>query len=145
MLICASCSEDAIFSFVLGPQTNFIEGHEYKDMFNVFGVLRPDSVKGQPMSFVLVEKTVPAVTPTPDSFHVYDARVMVYAMEGNLAIDSFEFKLDTVRSYQSTYRSDDFEPMPGREYRLECSKEGFPTVTSTAVVPFPPQIWMIMW
>jgi hypothetical protein len=139
-LIFTSCSEDFLFDFLLGPQPRFIGNEEYIPGLNILGIIRPDSLDSKSLSYILVEKVIPAVSNVPDSFNVIDARVMVYRIMDDIAVDSFEFYYDTTQLFPSIYRPQNLQPRAGDTYYVRCTREGLPEVTATTTVPDVPVI-----
>lgn len=141
LLLLSSCSDDLLFDFLLGPQPNFIVEDNSEPALSVFGVIRPDSVQGKGMSFVLVEKIMNAINQTPDSFQISDANVMVYTLENEIAVDSFLFSFDTASSFPALYRADSFSPIGGQTVKIVCEREGFPQVTAQTTIPQVPKLY----
>lgn len=134
----SSCNSDFWYDFLLGPQPNFIDDSQIEPSMNVLGILRPDSIDLQPMSFVLVEKMVAAVSTQPDSFNILDAVVEISLIDQSGAVETYPFYLDSAQLFPSIYRPVDFSPQPGKTYRLHCEREGLPTITSETTLPFVP-------
>jgi hypothetical protein len=140
LMLFSACNEDFWFDFLLGPQPKFIDDNEYAPGLSILGVIRPDSLDSEPLSYVLVEKLIGAVNTEPDSFNIVDAKVMVYKINDNVIVDSFEFIFDTTQLFPSIYRPVDFQPQAGETYTIQCKKEGLPLVTATTTVPDVPII-----
>jgi len=140
LLIFTSCSEDFMFDFLLGPQPRFIGDEEYSPGLNILGIIRPDFLGSKSLSYVLVEKVIPAVSSRPDSFNVIDAQVMVYRLMDDIAVDSFKFYYDTTQLFPSIYRPRNLQPRAGDTYYISCTREGLPEVTATTTVPEVPVI-----
>jgi len=139
-LIFTSCSEDFLFDFLLGPQPRFIGDEEYTPGLNILGIIRPDSLDSESLSYVLVEKVIHAVSSVSDSFNVIDARVMVYRIMDDIAVDSFEFYYDTTQLFPSIYRPQNLQPRAGDTYYIRCTRGRLPEVTATTTVPDVPVI-----
>lgn len=139
-LIFTSCSEDFLFDFLLGPQPRFIGDKEYTTGLNIFGIIRTDSLDSKSLSYVLVEKVIPAVSSVSDSFNIIDAQVMVYRIVDDIAVDSFEFYYDTTQLFPSIYRPYNLQPQAGDTYDIRCTRDGLPEVTATTTVPEVPVI-----
>ena len=138
LLVILSC-EDPFTS--MGPQPEYIDKHDHEPMLNVFGVLRPDSSNGNPLTFVHLEESIPA-TAFQDSTAITDASVFILTYEQNTVIDSVALLYtDCNSSFEtSEYRSMNFAPVPGRTYGISCHRDGYPKLTSKTTVPYIPVI-----
>ncbi len=140
LILFSSCSDDFWFDFLLGPQPKFIDDNEFTPGLSILGVIRPDSIDSEPLSYILVEKLIAAVNTEPDSFNIVDAQVMVFKINDNVIVDSFEFVFDTTQLFPSIYRPVDFQPQAGDSYTIRCRKEGLPELTASTTVPNVPAI-----
>lgn len=136
----SSCTEDFWFNFLLGPQPKFIDDTILEPGMNIFGVIRPDSIDHIPMSFVLVEKIIPAVTTDPESFEIHDALVEISLMDAHGPVETHRFYLDSTQFFPTIYRPVDFTPQPGKTYSLYCESEGLPIVSAQTTMPHVPVI-----
>ena len=125
----------------MGPQPSYIDKHEHKPMLNVFGVLRPDTLDGKPLSFVHLEESVSA-TSFPDNMLVTDAKIKVFEHDHNLVTDSLELDYTNLNSTFETleYRNIHFYPLPGLTYGISCVRDGYPELTSRTTIPLVPAI-----
>ena len=125
-----------------GPQPNFIDSHSHEPMLNIFGVLRPESQYGVPLSFVHLEGSFSVTSEYPDSFDVPDANVILFHYEGSTIIDSMELIYTNFdkADMEFEYRPVDFYPMAQYTYGISCRKEGYPELTSRTTVPPIPHI-----
>ncbi len=124
-----------------GPQPDYLDDSAYQPAMNVLGVLRPDSANGMPMSSVHIERSYP-VGQFPDTVAVADAKVTVYELDGDAAVDSAAFTYTDLNSAFATfeYRHGTFSPKAGRMYGIACERDGFPRLTGTTTVPDVPRI-----
>lgn len=124
-----------------GPQPIYLDDSAYTPAMNIFGVLRPDSANGLPMSSVHIERSYP-FNQIPDTVVIDDAKVTVYEMDGNAAVDSAAFQYTDFNSAFTTfeYRHETFSPEAGRTYGIACERIGYPRLTATTTVPGVPQI-----
>lgn len=138
----ASCTKDDLYDIVLGPQPVFIGDNTFLPGLNIFGIIRPDSIASQPMTYVHVEKTRPAISNKPDSFRVTDAQVILYKIENNIEIDSIILTYSNPGSVfiREEYRPGKFNPQAGEHYKIVCRKTGLPELTGETVVPAVPQL-----
>ncbi len=124
-----------------GPQPHYINGqvtHEVR--FNVFGVLRPDTVEtGLPVSFIQLETSFP-MNDYPDSNDAADADVFLISTTDTQA-DTLQFTYSDLGVFQDTvFRRPDFFPIAGRTYGLVCHKDGYTTLTAETLIPDRPEI-----
>ena len=136
----SSCNSEFWFDFLLGPQPKFIEEVEFEPALNILGVIRPDSANGIPMSFVLLNQLMQAVTSEIDTTSLKDADIEVSLMEDGQPIQSFTFAYDSTQQFPTIYRPIDFSPQAGNTYSLRCYRDGFPELTATTTVPQVPVI-----
>lgn len=124
-----------------GPQPVYLDKQEYRPMLNVFGVLRPGTQDGIPLSFVHLEESFP-LTSYPDTIEVRDADVTLFRYEGDVILDSMVFVYTHFDStfQKSEYRHTEFYPVENRTYGISCRKAGFPELTSKTTVPSIPGI-----
>jgi hypothetical protein len=141
IIMVSACTNDNLYDFLLGPQPNFIDHQKLNPGLNIFGILRPDSVDGHPMSFVLVQKIVPAINET-DSFslEINDAFVMIYQLNNGSVNDSFPFNYDRNDSTNSKYRPSKFSPKAGDHFKIVCKAEELPDLTGETIIPGIPLI-----
>ncbi len=139
-ILLSSCSDDFLFDFLLGPQPTFIDETDYNPGLSILGILRPDSLNSKPFSYVVVEKLIPAVSSSPDSFNVIDAKVVVYRMLNGEQIDSIEFLFDSTQLFPAFYRPLDFYPQAGESFSIRCEREGLPTLTAETTIPNVPVV-----
>lgn len=136
----SSCSSDFWFDFLLGPQPKFIDDTIIEPALNIFGVARPDSIDNIPMSFVLVEKLIPAVNSEPESFEIRDALVEISLMDAHGPVETHQFYLDSAQIFPTIYRPVDFTPKAGETYSLYCESEGLPILSAQTTMPHVPII-----
>ena len=141
-ILFSDCSKDSLYDFFIGPQPNFIGDHKFVPGLNIFGIIRPDSIKSIPMTFVHVEKVIPAISDELDTFAVDNAHVVLYKIENDSTEDSLVL---TYINPQGTfplpdYRPDKFSPKSGERYRIVCTAKDLPVLTAETVVPNVPQL-----
>jgi len=124
-----------------GPQPVYLDKQEHRPMLNVFGVLRPGTQNGMPLSFVHLEESF-SVTSSPDVIEVRDADVTLFRYEGDVIVDSTAFTYTHFDStfQRSEYRHAEFYPVEYQTYGLSCRRSGFPELTSKTTVPSVPAI-----
>ncbi|MFC2076661.1 hypothetical protein ACFLT7_06215 [candidate division KSB1 bacterium] len=125
-----------------GPQPSYIEQRDHEPLLNVFGLLRPDSLEGNPLSFVHLEGSFAATDSFPDSLDIWDAEVVLFRYDGAAVADSLRLTHTDfgVAIADSQYRHPDLYPTALTTWGLACRKEGFPTLTATTTVPAAPVI-----
>ncbi|MBN2010935.1 DUF4249 family protein [candidate division KSB1 bacterium] len=123
-----------------GPQPYFLDNSKHTPMLNVFGVLRPDSLNGFPMSYIHLEQAYP-VTPYPDSVEVSDATITIYSFD-KASIDSIQLLYTDFNDAFSSkeYRHPHMPCHAEHSYSLECKRIGFPTLSGSTTVPMVPRI-----
>lgn len=122
-----------------GPQPHYLENVKHEPMLNVFGILRPDSLEGLPLSYIHLEFSFPTDN-IPDSSIIPDAQVKIIKMDGNTEVDSFVFNYSDLSIFPTReYRNTSFFPQEGK-YRLICQKEGFSELSAETIVPSIPVI-----
>lgn len=122
-----------------GPQPHYLEDVKHEPKLNVFGILRPDSIEGLPLSYVHLEFSF-ATDNIPDSSIIAESQVKIIKMEGATAVDSAVFVYTDLRVFPTReYRHASFFPQEGT-YRLICRKEGFPVLSAETTVPSVPVI-----
>ncbi|MCK5074947.1 MAG: hypothetical protein KAR38_01165 [Calditrichia bacterium] len=136
----AGC-ENPITGF--GPQPSFIDNNEHEPMLNVFGVLRPDTLENNPLSFVHLEAAFSVTSEYPDSFIIADADIDIYKYINNVVDDTIGFQYSDFDSLfpEHEYRPENFYPQGGETYGISCKREGYPELTSTTTMPFTPVIF----
>ena len=77
LLFIFSCEE-----IYIGSQPKFLEEQEVEPALNIFGVLRPDSLYGQPASFVLPSVIATTIDDTTSSWIVKEATVFIAFLVG---------------------------------------------------------------
>lgn len=124
-----------------GPQPVYLDKQEHRPMLNVFGVLRPGTQNGMPLSFVHLEESF-SVTSYPDTIEVRDADVTLFRYEWDVIVDSMSFMYTHFDStfQRSEYRHAEFYPVENQTYGISCCKSGFPELTSKTTVPSVPAI-----
>lgn len=138
--VITSCSKGDLYNFILGPQPNFIDDNKFVPGFNILGVLRPDSLGNLPMSMVHVERVLPAIGNENDSLEVTDARIMVYRILNDQAVDSTQFNYTKNDTLYAIYKPMVFRPKAGERYCIKCSNSYLPILTSETVIPDIPVI-----
>jgi len=125
-----------------GPQPSFLDDEGHEPMLNVFGVLRPGTQNGRPLSFAHLEGVFSVLSEYPDSLEIIDAEVTLFHRDGDSAIDSVSFAYTDFDAAFATfeYRPPDFFPLAGHTYGLRCRRAGYPELTSETTVPSPPRI-----
>jgi len=125
-----------------GPQPNYIDEHGHKPFLNIFGILRPETEYGLPLSFIHVEGIFTLLAEYPDTFDIPDAKVMLYEYNNNQISDSINCKYTNFDSpnFDLDYRLYNFYPNAGQTYGISCKKEGYPELTSQTTIPLEPQI-----
>jgi hypothetical protein len=137
LLVISNCSDYNPLN--PGPQPDQITPVKYQPYLNVFGILRPDSVQGLPLSYVHLEESYPA-DEMPDSSIVADAQVKIFKMNETQIADSCELHYSDCGAFPTReYRSPDLFPAGGT-YRIMCSKQGFPTLVGETTIPAVPVI-----
>jgi hypothetical protein len=138
VVLCAACGN---WITDPGPQPVYLDDSGYIPAMNVLGVLRPDSANGKPMSTVHIERSYP-VNQIPDTIVIADAKVTVYAFDGNAAVDSAVFTYTDFGSVFKAfeYRHETFSPKAGSTYGIACERDGFPRLTAATTVPGVPRI-----
>jgi hypothetical protein len=122
-----------------GPQPVILEDTFHTPLLDVFGVLRPDTVNGRPLSYVHLEFSYPADN-IPDSSIVADGRVTIIRESGEASFDSLLLAYTNFDVFPKTeYRHAALFPGPGT-YRLVCRRDGFPVLTARTVMPGVPVI-----
>ena len=122
-----------------GPQPRVLEETEHRILFNVFGMLRPDSLDGMPLSFVHLEVSFRVNDDSEDNI-IPDADVRVYRIENAVVLDSNAFGFTDLDVFPvEAYRDSAFNPQPGT-YRLICRKEGIPELSGHTTIPQRPVI-----
>jgi len=117
-----------------GPQPHYLEDVEHEPKLNVFGILRPDSLEGLPLSYVHLEFSFPTDN-IPDSSIISDAEVKIMKMNGASDVDSFSLVYSNFDVFPTQeYRHTSFFPQKGT-YQLICRKEGFPVLSAETTVP----------
>lgn len=117
-----------------GPQPTILERTKHIPRLNVFGILRPDSLQGLPLSYVHLEFAYPT-DDIPDSAIVPDANVKIAQLAGSTAIDSTlliysDFNVFPTKEYRSTR----FYPQEST-FELICTRTGYPTLTARTTIP----------
>jgi hypothetical protein len=137
LLIIINCS--SLNPVSPGPQPHYLEDVKHELMLNVFGILRPDSIEGLPLSYIHLEFSYPTDN-IPDSSIIPDAQVKIIKMDGIAAVDSFVFNYTDLGIFPTReYRNTSFFPQKGT-YRLICRKDGFPVLSAETIVPNVPVI-----
>jgi hypothetical protein len=122
-----------------GPQPSYLQRIKHRAGLNVFGILRPDSSDGLPLSYVHVEFSYPA-DEMPDSTIVSDAQVRIKKSNGTAVTDSCDLVYSDFEIFPTReFRDRSFFPMQGT-YQLICRKEGFPVLTAETTMPSVPVI-----
>ena len=127
-----------------GPQPHYFEDQGHEDMLNVFGVLRPGSEYGKPLSFIHVENVV-SVTPFQSGdispHEIIDADLTLFYNDNDTLVFSYTRYTNFGSVFnKEEYRHPTFYPHAGKTYRITCKKEGFPVVTAETTMPFAPRI-----
>lgn len=127
---------------ILGPQPNFIDDSKTLPMLNILGVLRPDSLQSESMSFVHLEKSVAVPIDTGEKKEVRDAQVWVFKMENGQVSDTIAFVLTNCDSIfaDSAYRPHRFFPKAGETYWISCISDSLPELTSATTLPQVPAL-----
>ncbi len=135
----SSCEEFGEFFLGLDQQPEIIEG-EFVPGFNILGILRPDTLGGQPASFIRAERVFPALGDTSSPVLIEDANI--YVAPSSRPEDSIPFVFtssDTSYNKQNYYPGN-FYPMAGKEYKLVCRHAELPTLKATTRVPHEPKV-----
>jgi hypothetical protein len=130
LLLLTSCEE--VF---IGGQPRFLEETHFEPALNVFGIVRPDSLYGQPASFVIVGVIAPAINDTHYSWLLDDSYVAI-SEQGNSHQDTpylFTYQRDTLR--QEKYLNNNFSANNLVTYKLTCYKYGYDTVFGYTALP----------
>ena len=137
LLLTAECNN--INPVSPGPQPVILEETRHTPLLDVFGVLRPDTVEGMPLSYVHLEFSYPA-DDIPDSSIVADGFVTVIRESGDASFDSLLLVYTGFNIFpKAEYRHAALFPERGT-YRLICRKEGFPVLTARTVMPGVPVV-----
>jgi hypothetical protein len=125
-----------------GPQPIYIDKPQDGDKLNIMGILKPGVKEGKPLSFIHLEKTVPATEEYPDTVEVTDAIITLSQFAGEQLTDSVKFEYtDFSQTFSEfKYRPQEFQPQEAQTYHLSCKKEGFPEIVSKTTLPHVPQI-----
>ncbi len=130
---------DSIDPTAPGPQPNILESTEHVAKLNVFGILRPDSLQGLPLSYIHLEYAYPT-DDIPDSSIVADAKVKIIKLDGETGVDSsLLIYADWDVFPTKEYRNASLFPRDGT-YQLICERTGYPTLTARATIPPVPVI-----
>jgi hypothetical protein len=128
-----------------GPQPSYIEKKEYKNQFNILGVLRPGNITGAPLSFVHLETTYDYFN-KPDSIQIGNAQVSLFQYNGSSVIDTLYMTYTNFGGMFSTkeYRSLEIDSvdsiLAGKTYGISCKRFGYPELTSKTTFPLIPVI-----
>lgn len=125
-----------------GPQPNFFEDESHITKLNVFGIIRPDFDDTLNLSFIHIEKTIPAVGSNYDDMESPNTQVEIISMQDDVRIDSFPCiftNYDSTFTYQQ-FRPQNFSPMAGDTYRLECSYVDLSDLSGETTIPDIPTI-----
>lgn len=140
-LFLSSCDE--VLDYYLGiPQQPELTQDPETDEFNIFGVLRPDSVAVYSKSFVFVQRIWPALSFTSFSL-IPDATVSLEVTVSPDSLYYLDFPLMPPDDYfnDSLYRpAEPFVPQPGQTYRIICEHPDLNTARGSMVFPPPPAI-----
>lgn len=136
ILALSGCEE-----YIFGPQPKIIDEESFDSKLNIFGILRPDSLREHPASFIRVDKAVAMDSLNNDTLPITDAVVKIYEINSSKT-DSFQFNYtdyDSAYGMQD-YRPDDFIPEPGMSYKLICRHTKYETVIGYTTVPEMPEL-----
>lgn len=128
-----------------GPQPTYLEKQEYKNQFNILGIIRPGTLDGVPLSFVHLETTYDYFN-EPDSTKIGDALVSLFSIDGTFVIDTLEMTFTNFNGIFSTneYRTINIDTsdslLAGKTFSISCQKQGYPELTSETTVPNIPEI-----
>ncbi len=130
---------DSIDPTAPGPQPNILESTKHISKLNVFGILRPDSLQGLPLSYIHLEYSYPTAD-IPDSSIVADAKVKIIKLDGETGVDSSLLIYGDLDIFPTKeYRNATFFPQAGT-FQLICTRAGYPTLTASATIPPVPVI-----
>jgi hypothetical protein len=140
--VLSGCGKDSAFDFFVGGQPDFIGDHKFIPGLNIFGIIRPDSIQSVPMTFVHVEKAIPAISDESVTFSVDHVHVVFYKIENNIIIDSIILSYSNPHALfpLPEFRPGRFTPKAGEHYKIKCSAKDLPDLTSETSVPEVPQI-----
>lgn len=134
--------DDWWYDVLLGGQPKFKEDDGYLRSLNIFGILRPDTIKGHSQCFVHIERTLMSVSDSlKDDLIIIDAGVNICLIENDIITNTLNFEYsnpDSLLFMAYEYRDDDFIPAAGEKYKLICYKNGYDTVFSETIIPEKP-------
>lgn len=119
-----------------GPMPTDIIATEFESKLNILGVLRYDRVEGS--SFIRVEHTYRYEDVDEQNFStvVDDAEVTVQYSAGA----DYAFVFVTGSDLGEVYKSSRCLPGGGENYQLTITADGYPDVTASTTIPYPPVI-----
>lgn len=130
---------DSYNPFSPGPQPTILEETKHQDILNIFGLLRPDSLQGLPLSYIHLELSYPS-SDIPDSTVIKDANIHIKMLDDKTTMDSSIFSYSDFGVFPTReYRNLSFFPKVGI-YQLVCTKMGYPTLVGETTLPDIPEI-----
>jgi hypothetical protein len=134
---CISCE----YYLGINQQPEF-RNENIEEGLNIFGLLRPDSVRMYNKSFVFVQRIWP-VLEVGDYKIIPDLTIQVERIVGNAVAGTIDFPLVPSDSFftDTLYRPlEHFTPRAGEHYRLTCHYEGLPDAIGVTIIPPEPKI-----
>ena len=132
---------EKVTDFYIGiPEQPDFKNSDFHPGMNILGILRPDNKNGLNMSFVYIQKVLPATSAFSEELNIPDATVRIF--EPGVG-DSVLFRYDNPsRTFSdSAYRSViPFNPQKGKMYGVVCHYAGLPDAVGIARMPDPPAI-----
>jgi len=128
-----------------GPQPTYLEKQDYKNQFNILGVIRPGNFNGVPLSYVHLETTYDYFN-VPDSTKIGDALVQLFRFNDTSTVDTIEMDFTNLNGIFSSkeYRTVEIDTiasiLAGKTFGISCQKEGYPELTSETTIPNIPVI-----
>ena len=141
LIVLGSCDELVDYYIGMNQQPDFTREAD-TDEFNIFAILRPDSLQGYNKSFVFVQRIWPALQ--FESFSILPgAGIVVEQIRDNDSSIFTEFPLRPPDSlfYDSLYRPIvPFNPQPGEQFRIRCEHPDLNPAVGELVFPSKPAI-----
>lgn len=135
----SGCQKLTDFYIGIPEQPDFKQSEFQKGM-NIMGILRPDNKDSINMSFVYIQKVLPATSDFSEELKIIDATVKIYTPGTG---DSIQFTYDNpyLAFSDSMYRPlMTFQPQTGKVYGVICHYPGLPDAVGETRMPDPPAI-----
>lgn len=140
VLLAVACNDTLDFYLGVYQQPEFVE-NTYEPGLNVFGIIRPDNMNNYNLSFVHLQRVLPAIGDTVTEFEVDTAYVTVNSEFRPDSLIVFEYTDMNSTFDEEQYRPPiGFTPQPGNRYTLYCDADTLPILTGSTIMPNKPSI-----